>query len=326
MASRRWVDLTERAIYLRVIPVTAQLASPVLHAVAQCLVEREVPPGESLLSTGKKVRALSLITEGRVALLKDGKRVGELVPPQSAGFLNIVAGTDAPYDAICETTVSLLELSAENLLELFEDQPSLLQATIVYMGERLLAEMKEMPQQALGLPSEVIPLEVPARELDLVERMFFLRCMSAFKHTNVSALSAIAEQLVELRRGPGESVFELGAPPEHTVFVVKGTIGCETEDGRRFQYGPGTAVGGLEALASKPRWYSARAETEVVALLGRVEHLLDVVEDNFEFGMAFVSTLAQGLSGILAAKASMGQASFNQKRNVSKLGAVPVGA
>ncbi len=150
--------------------------------------------------------------------------------------------------------------------------------------------------------------------------------MSAFKQTNLSALSAIAEQMRELRVPAGEVIFRAGERPSFTVFVMRGTVTCEAEDGRTFSYGPGTAVGGIEALAEKPRWYTARASTDVVALLGQVEHLLDLIEDNFEFGLLFVSTLARGLSGMLAAKAAMGQASFATKRDVSKLGAVPVGA
>jgi hypothetical protein len=103
----------------------------------------------------------------------------------------------------------------------------------------------------------------------------------------------------------------VGEIPTITVFVIRGTVDCETPDGRKFSFGPGTAVGGVEAIAGKPRWYSARAASDLVMLEGRASHLLDMTEDNFELGMDFVGTLVGGPQA---------------KREVSNLGAVPVGA
>ncbi len=326
MSERRWVDVTERAIYLRAIPVTAQLPASVVHAVANHLTDRELSPGERLMTQGRSVKSMHLLTEGRVGLFKDGVRIGEMAPPQSVGFLNIIARSDAPYDAIAETKLETLELTAERLMGLLEDQEQLLSATIHYAAERLLSEMQELPAKMLGIPPEVIPIEVPDRALDLVERVFFLRCMSAFKRTNLSALSALADQMVERRAAAGSELFAAGEIPKITYFVIRGTVECETPDGRSFGFGPGTAVGGVEAIAGKPRWYTARASSDVVMLEGRASHLLDMIEDNFEMGMDFVGALVGGLQGILAAKAAMGVAAFAVKRDVSNLGAVPVGA
>ena len=326
MTERRWVDVTERAIYLRAIPVTAQLPASVVHAVALHLADREFDAGSRLMTKGQSVKSMHLVTAGTVGLFKDGARIGEIAPPQSVGFLNIIARSDAPYDAIAETKIETLELTAERLLGLLEDQEQLLAATIHYAAERLLSEMKELPAKALAIAPENIPIDVPDRELDLVERVFFLRCMSAFKRTNLSALSGLAEQMSERRVAAGTELFSAGAPPTVTVFIIRGTVDCETPDGRKFSFGPGTAVGGVEAIAGKARWYSARASTDLVMLEGRASHLLDMTEDNFEMGMDFVSTLVGGLQGILAAKAAMGVAAFAAKREVSNLGAVPVGA
>lgn len=326
MSERRWVDVTERAIYLRAIPVTAQLPASVLHAVAHHLVDREIAPGERLMTQGGSVKAMHLVTAGKVGLFKDGKRIGEIAPPQSVGFLNIIGRSDAPYDAIAETPLETLELTSERLLGLMEDQELLLSATIHYAAERLLSEMQELPGKMLSLPPEPIAIDVPERALDLVERVFFLRCMSAFKRTNLSALSALAEQMVERRAAAGTVLFSAGETPKATYFVIRGAVACETPDGREFGFGPGTAVGGVEAVAGKQRWYSARASSDVVMLEGRANHLLDMIEDNFDLGMDFLGAIVGGLQGILAAKASMGVAAFAVKREVSNLGAVPVGA
>jgi CRP-like cAMP-binding protein len=324
--SRRWVDVTERAIYLRSIPVTAELPANVLHAVARSLVDRELPAGTKVLETGKSVRALQLVTAGRLELQKAGSMVGELVPPQSVGFLNLLGQNDAAYDAVATEPIASLELSGERLWELMEDHYPLLVATLRYLAQRLLAEMQSLPQQMLGLPAMELPMAVPDRPLDLVEKVFFMRCVSAYKNTNLGALAVLAELMIERRAPAGTTFFLPGEKANFTLFLVEGFVTCETADGRVFEYGPGTAVGGVESLANRERWYSAHAKTPVVALSGKADDLVALMEDNFEIGTDFIRMLSLGLQGLMAAKAARGAATFAVKRDVSNLKDVPVGA
>lgn len=324
--NRRWVDVTERAIYLRSIPVAAELPPKVLHAVAHSLTERELKVGDKVLEVGKPVRALELLTVGELSLERDGKQLGIMAPPQSVGFLNILARNDATYDAVVTTPSHALELSADRFYELLEDHYPLLIATLRYAAQRMLAEMQELPQEALGLKATELPLTIPDREMDLVERVFFLRCMSAFSKTNLSALAVLAELMDEVRVPKGHTLFELDQRSEFTLFMLSGWVTCETADGRRFEYGPGTAVGGVESLANQRRWYSVRSKTPVIALSGRADDLLALMEDNFGLGGDFIRMLATGLQGLMAMKAARGQSVFAVKREVSSLGAVPVGA
>ncbi len=324
--SRRWVDVTERALYLRAIPVTANLPQAVVHAVANRLVDREYAPGAQLMTSGKPVPALTLVTDGRLSLVSNGNQIGELAPPQSVGFLNLVARADAPYDAVAQTPVRGLELSAQNLFTLMEDHYPLLLSTIRYTAERLLAEMQELPQEVLGLPPSELPLIVPDRPLNLVETIYCLRALSAFKTTNLNTLMVMAAEMKERRVKAGETLIHIGEQADHTFFILDGWVTCETADGRTFRYGPGTAVGGLETLAARPRWYQARADVDTVCLIGSTDHLLDLIEDDAELGADLASTLGRGLLGLLRMKAAKGQATFAIKREVSSLGAVPVGA
>ena len=151
-AARRWVDVTERAIYLRSIPVAAELPTRVLHAVAHSMVDREFEPGEKLLEAGRPASHLELLTSGKIELRKGDVKLGEMVPPQSVGFLNILGRNEAAYDAVAVEPVQALELSAERFYDLLEDYYPLLVATLRYAAQRLLAEMQELPQEALGLP------------------------------------------------------------------------------------------------------------------------------------------------------------------------------
>lgn len=324
--TRRWIDVTERALYLRGIPVTAKLSQAVVHAVATRLVAREVTVGERLTISGQAVEAVSLLTEGRVGLYLEGTRIGELQPPQSIGFINCVARKESSFDAIAETPLRTLELSRSALLGLMEDHYPLLISTLRYTAERLLHEMQEMPEAALGLPSEKLPLVVPQRALHLVEIIYCLRALSAFRTMNLNTLFAMAGEMTEQRFVPGKELFLAGQPAECTYFILDGWVRCATPDGRCFRYGPGTAVGGLETLAAQVRWYAAHADGPLICLLGSTDHLLDLIGDDLELGMEMAATLARGLLGVLTAKATRGQGGFDVPRVVSGLGSVRVGA
>jgi CRP-like cAMP-binding protein len=323
---RRWVDVTERAIYLRSIPVAAMLSPALVHVIASQLRERRLPKDTCLMREGDDIASLLLLVDGSVRLVKGGRQIGTLAPPQTLGFLGIIGRSPAGYDAFAESDVHALELESDTIYELLEEQFQFMVATLRYAAERVLYEMQELPEDTLGIPFEKIPFQIGERPLDFVEKILLLRQIGVFRKTNLNALAALSQQMEEIRFAPGEVIWKPGDPAPFGLMVADGEATCHTEDGRRFVYGPGTAMGGVEGLAGKPRWYTATAQTRVVGLRGVTDELLDVIEDNYELGMDFVSMMANGLSGLLARKAAMGQSISAQKRDVSKLGAIPVGA
>ena len=135
---------------------------------------------------------------------------------------------------------------------------------------------------------------------------------------------AVRDLLAHLE--PGVRLWRRGDPADHMFLVVSGAVTCTAEDGRTFRYGPGTAVGGLEALADKTRWYEPVTEAHTVGLRGRSDHLMDLFENYFSMAMDFVSSLARAQIGILARRTALGQRPLAVARDVSNLGAVKVGA
>lgn len=321
----RAVDLTERILYLRGIPVAGVLPPSVLRAIAVCLRERSFAPGDYLMREGEPFDAMHFLIEGKLSLVRNGIQIGSLTPPQSIGFMSILARGDGQYDARVLEPIETLSLDAEVVLELLEDHPPLFHATLSYLSERLFYEMLDLPEERLGLPFEEPPEKI-GREMDLVEKILFLRTLSALKKANVNSVAAMALQQKEVRLPKGTRLWEIGEVADRTLFVVRGKIDCQTEDGRRFVYGHATAVGGVEAFANKPRWYSAETATDVIALEGQADAALDLMDDNFPLGMEFIRYFANALVGMLEAKAARGVDPLAARRNVSKLGAVPVGA
>jgi CRP-like cAMP-binding protein len=269
--------------------------------------------------------ALHLLTAGSVSLWRQGRPLGTLRPPQSLGFLGIMAQSDGTYDAVCEEETRTLEVAADALSDLLEDQFEFFQATLRYISDRLYYDMQELPGEALGSEAELEP-NLPERPLDLVERICAVRRYEGFKRANLNALALLCQRFEEVHFEPGTVLWRAGEPATHVLLLVRGTIGCVSQRGVTFRYGPNTGVGGIDVLAEKPRWYSATTETKVTGLRGDSDRFADLLENDFSMASNFLASLASALVRLLVRKAELGHEPLAQRRDVSELGAVPVGA
>jgi CRP-like cAMP-binding protein len=320
------VDLTERLLHLRSIPVGGAMPPYILKIIASHLTEEEFPKGAVVMTQGQPIAEFLMLLEGELSLVRGGKPIGRLKAPQTLGFLGIIAQSEGTYDAVVERDVKALMLDADVLLDLMSEHTVFLIATLRYVGERLYYDMQDLPEQALGMAPEELPITVSDRPLDLVERVLMLRRSNFFGKANMNALSTYAQQLEEIRVPEGERLWNVGDDGDHFVLLVDGTVRCAAADGRTFRFGKGNAVGGLESVANKTRWYTAVAETPLVGLLGRRDTTVDLFEYNFEMAMHFTSALANALVQLIERKAALGQQPLRVLRNVSNMGAVPVGA
>jgi CRP-like cAMP-binding protein len=319
------VDITERMLYLRQIPVAAMLPAPLVRTLAGAMRPRTLRIGRTFVEQGAAIDALLLLTDGGLRLEREGKPFGEIRAPQTIGFLSILARAEAPWTAVADVETRGYEIETDTLLDLFADHFELLEATLKYLAERLWFEFQELPEEMLGIaPSDLG--EVPNRAIDLVEKVIYLRKTSGFASANVNALAAMARQLEEVRLPAGTELWEAGARGDRVFFVIAGSIRCAAPDGRSFRYGAGTGVGGIEALADRPRWYTATAESDLVGLWGHTDNLLDLFEQQNRMAMDFVAMLARAQAGLLARKATLGQNPLAVTRQAKKLGAIRYGA
>jgi CRP-like cAMP-binding protein len=320
------VPLTERLLHLRAIPVAAMLKPEVLHMIARYLEPRTFARGDRLMEYGAPLESMHHLLEGKLTLLREGKEVGELAAPQTIGFLGIIGRANAAYDAIALEDTRTLELSVDALHELLEDHFSLFDATLRYLSERLVQELVELPQEALNIAAE--PGEpIAGRAMDYVERIVFIRTIRAFSSFNVNALAMMTERMVEERHDAGVHLWSEGEPSKFIHTLVSGTLRARTWSGKTFTYGRGAVVGGMECIARVPRWYSLESATPVVLLRGRQEVFLDLLEENFQMAMDFVSFMAGFLQTLVEQRLKAGGAGhFQIQREVSQLGKVKVGA
>ena len=312
--------LTERMLQLRQVPVSAKLSPPVLKIVAEQLRERTFAAGTMLFAQGEPMDGVLLLTEGSIDLVREGKPFGSLAAPQTVGFLAVLARSDASFSAIAKTPIHAFELPVDVMTELYEDHFDLVVATLRYFAERLTIDLGELPESDLG----VAPLEmdiVPNRPVDWVEKILCLRKTTGFAEANVHALGGLAKRMQEVQVPAGTTLWHIGERAERAFYILRGTIRCEAADGRVFRYGAGTGLGALEALADRPRWFTATVESDAVGLYGHTDRLLDLFEHEFRMAMDFITMLARAQVEILDQRAALGQQPLR-----AKIGRLRVGA
>jgi CRP-like cAMP-binding protein len=285
----------DRLLYLRTLPLFGTLPPDDLALLATYTIEREFEAGAVLTSEVGRVEAIHLLVDGSVRTSRGRVEIGVFGPRDTVGVLGLLARTDSGIEAVTVTAVRTLEISADALLDLFEDHFSILQH--VLSGVALLVLEKRRQILLAGAPE---PKEEPtiarSHPLDFVERIFFLRRALPPGFTSVAALAGIARRATELRLEPGALLWNQGDPADAVVIPVSGSIACVVDGGtHRFRCGPGVFVASSEALAGTPHWYEARVDTALLALRISLEDMIDVFDDHFELAMEMLALMARDL-------------------------------
>jgi CRP-like cAMP-binding protein len=239
------------------------------------------------------------VVEGRVRATR-GDQQQMVTPGETLGVLEVCADDDE-LAAVAETETLTLSVSGDVFLDLLEDN-----FTIFHQLLRRICTMRI--EQGGDLFADAHAGDVSryssiprARELDLVERIVFLRRCFAFARGRLSALAELSQHVTEVHFEPRAPIWSEGDPSGHLLLVVRGGIACTPPGAREaFRYGPEGATGTLEAIAAQPRWFTATAEDGgLQALRLDVEHLLDVFEDNFEMARGYLRYVSRQALGTL---------------------------
>jgi CRP-like cAMP-binding protein len=294
-AKVKFVSPLERALYLRTITSLRELDAKEMARVAQHTKERFFRKGAGIFTRGQPVESFHVVVEGSIGVRGAEHGDAAVGPPEALGFLSLLAQWPDGLEAVAEADTTTLEIDADDFYDMLEDSFVHVQLAIRNMAKSMLEERTEIAEGTYFAPAEGL-LECPDRELDLVEKLLFLRRGTALQRANMDSLIEMSQGMVEHRFGAGEMLWKPGDAGGFVYLLVDGTVECRIEkNGRRFLAGPGYPLGNLESLAGEPRWYTATAEGPIVALRGETDAFLDILEDHFEMTMGFLAAMANGL-------------------------------
>ncbi len=299
------MDRFERLLFLRGLLAMAELPPEIPRVVAEHTVERYFPKGSLLHKQGEIPNTVQFVVRGSVEILRNGRPVRVMGPRTVVGGVAALAENDQGYDCVALEDTVTLELLSEDAQEIFEDHFVYLRRVIRGTAMELLQGRRELGEKA-GFPTETADdFPCPNRKLDLVERMAMLRKTLTFAESQIDAIADLARYVEEQRIPAGTVLWREGEPSHDFVFPLCGVIRCESTDPpQTFRLGPGDSVGSIDAAAEAPRWFTATAETEVLAFRLDRDALFDVLEDHFDMAMAMLRAMAEGMLIIYDAKAA----------------------
>jgi len=296
----------ERVLHLKAIPALRGLNNDALAALAESARERFHPRGSILYDEDTPVASIHHIIDGRVRLTRGDTVVTTAGPGTPLGALAVLARVPMALRGTAEVDTISLEIDSEALMEVCDDHFSVVFSFLKYVAHWIVEiERREGPQGPA--PPKGARRRLADGELDLVERIFYLRRFPVFSGASINALAELSRGLTEVRFGPGVPLWSAGDAAPYALLVVDGTIDC-TIPGTdvRFAAGAGWSLGTMESIAELPRWHDATTASPVVALHGAMEGLIDVFEDNVEMAMGFLALLSRGLVSYIEKRGASG--------------------
>ncbi len=297
---RSAIGTLERVLHLKKIPAARTLPNEALAALAEAARERYFSKGAVVFKEDAPPRSIHVLLDGQINMTRGGLEVTTAVPGTPVGALGVLARMPLGLRGVAEADSVTLELESDAFLETCEDHFVIVHSLLRYMA-RWAVEVERSEGLRGPAPGDCRPApRLLGGDLDLVERIFYLRQFAVFSEASINSLAELARGLTEVRFGPGVPLWRVGDHSPYALLVVEGEIDCfNPADGRRFRACPGWGVGHLESLGELPRWYDAVTAAPVIALHGPMEGLVDVFEDNTEMAMSFLSLLARGILSYL---------------------------
>jgi CRP-like cAMP-binding protein len=288
----------ERLLHFKRSSALGGLGAGELAVIAEHAVERRFRKGEALLREGEPAGALHVVVDGKVHVARRGQVLGHGGPGAVAGGFAIFARDPEGIEAIAEADTLTLEIDADTLNEIFEDHFAILHHVLRLVCRQLRQSFEQRPGEMQRSLPAVRPAEQAPRELDYVQRIFYLRRVPVFARCSINALSELSRGLTEMTWEPGTPLWRHGDPSGTVLLLVSGLALCTTPGGVVFVAGGGSPLGAIDSLAEEPRFFDVMAETRLVALQGTVESIVDVFEDNFEMAMDCLAVMARTLLGV----------------------------
>jgi CRP-like cAMP-binding protein len=281
----------ERVLYLKQLPVIGTLPSSDLALVADRMRERFFKKGEWLLREGEPARAFYTVVDGNLHVSRQGDTIGHTKAGGVVGGFAIIGRDPRGLSVRAEVDSLVLEVEADAVFDILEDNFGIMHHVLRDIARQLINIIARQPNPWAHVPIAPDPGLARARELDLVERIFFLRQSSPFRQASINTLAELSRGFTEVRPEPGTALWNAGDPSTFLSLIVSGDVICTTPGGVGQRLGPGTPLGSIE----QPRWYSAVTRTQVTALNIPIATLIDVFEDNFGMAMDYTALMARWL-------------------------------
>jgi CRP-like cAMP-binding protein len=291
-------SLRDRTLLLRTLPAFAALEDDSLSLLGEHVRLRRYRVGDRLLTAFEPLHHVYIVLEGRVRYQRAGQAAASIARRNEVvGFLNLMAREADGIDAVVEEATIVLEFPAEILEHILELDFAIIR-NMLRMGANALIELRaELPVAPERAPRLELGVR-PERRRTMVERLIDMRDVPLFRRGNVEALIALTRRTEYVEAEAGHVFWKHGDVAPYWVVVEYGKVHCTNAAGAAVDIGSQFVIGIMDAIAQRPRSYSARAETAVVGSRIELASFMGVLETHFDLARDFAAFLARAvLSG-----------------------------
>lgn len=273
--------------------------------LADAIDELPLRDGEPLYGQGDTSEHAFVVAEGRIAVETERRR-STFGPGEPVGLLDAVRRRPRAGRASAEGETRVLRFRVDDWLELLEDNFTYARDTVI--GAARLVHGVSVVAGAAGAPTPSAPPPAgslrPATELDDVERALALRAVPLLHRASVQALIDLARLSSDLVVAPDGLVFE-ARRQRHLYVVARGLVRARQQGEPPFavDFGPGSLVGGLGALAGLEEHYEARALEPSLLVRFEREDYFDLMEDHFDMVRSALTALIDERERLLSVEA-----------------------
>jgi CRP-like cAMP-binding protein len=287
----------ERVLALRVFPGFARLPTDHLALLAEYTYERYFSKGDLIASPGRMVTSMHFVRSGIINVLREGVVVRSFSAGAVVGGLAGLTRDPKGQHLVAGDDTDTFEVAIDDMEDFLEDSFPTLVVVMRGLAGGVLEMRRKLPRDA-GFVDDVGDFVRPEIELNLVERILFARRLLAYGHSRVEAMAELVREMELCRFAAGQVVYREGDGAVASYLVYSGGVRCTSASGQSFVMGPDSVIGGIDSMANAKRWYTATAQTDVVALRSAVTSLIDVVEDHPDMGLELLRVLAGILKGL----------------------------
>jgi CRP-like cAMP-binding protein len=288
MATAYFMGPLERVLYLRTVGVLEGLGASMLASIAQHSREQFFVRGTSVTETGRPMRAIQFVIDGRVEVTRDGGSPRTVRAGGVVGLADLLARSAPGMGAVAVEDSRTLELEWDTLLDVCETHFPIVQACLRYFARRVhasLADMSTPGTLGTGIPYPTVsPLLLP-------DRVQALLSVGLFSEGHPDGLVDLARQVIPTNVPMGGALWRTGDPADHFLVMVTGAV-RHTMGDRQFATGAMATLGLLDILVGDVRTEEVVAEHPVYALRADREPFLDMLEDHFELALDLLAHLA----------------------------------
>lgn len=280
----------QKILELRSLTIFRHAPSPVIGGAAALLQDREYRKGERIQATGEVVPQILFLREGR-ALVDRPEGALELMAPAHLGLYYALSQLPSQASVTASTNVRAFTLDMADLVDLFEDHFPLLRSAIREVARQSLSENEGRLDFQIAFAKSRQKSIGQKVDLDLVDRLVFLRRIFAFPHVSVDAVASVARQMKTTTYAPGRRIWKKGDPAVDLLIVIAGDVELVIDAERRTLEGGGP-LGGLETFAQAARWYDLVAKTETRVLSTSYDSVVDMFEEHVDMGTDLLRSIS----------------------------------